>query len=73
MSKSLRGSLILLLASIIWGFAFVAQSEGMETTGPFTFQASRMLLAFVVLLPAAAIIHGVRKKKGMDTHYSIVV
>lgn len=64
----MRGSITLLLASIIWGFAFVAQSEGMETTGPFTFQASRMLLAFVVLLPAAAIIHGVKRKKGIDTH-----
>lgn len=68
MSKQMRGSLILLLASIIWGFAFVAQSEGMETTGPFTFQASRMLLAFLVLLPAAAIIHGVKKKRGIGTH-----
>jgi drug/metabolite transporter (DMT)-like permease len=27
-----------------------------------------MLLAFVVLLPAAAIIHGVKTKKGIDTH-----
>ena len=64
----MRGSIILLLASIIWGFAFVAQSEGMETTGPFTFQASRMLLAFVVLLPASAIIQGVKRKKGIDAH-----
>ena len=60
----MRGSLILLVASVIWGFAFVAQSEGMETTGPFTFQASRMLLAFAVLLPAAALIHIFKKKKG---------
>ena len=63
MSKQLRGSLILLIASIIWGFAFVAQSEGMQSVGPFTFQASRMLLAFVFLLPTAALVHGVRKKK----------
>ena len=63
MSKQLRGSLILLIASVIWGFAFVAQSEGMESVGPFTFQASRMLLAFVVLCPAAAVIHAVSKKK----------
>ena len=63
MSKQLRGSLILLVASVIWGFAFVAQSEGMNSVGPFTFQASRMLLAFVVLCPAAAVVHAVRKKK----------
>lgn len=58
----------MLLASVIWGFAFVAQSEGMATTGPFTFQASRMLLAFLVLLPAAAIIHCVKRKKGIEPH-----
>jgi len=63
MSKQLRGSLILLVASVIWGFAFVAQSEGMNSVGPFTFQASRMLLAFLVLLPAAAVIQAVRKKR----------
>ena len=68
MSKQLRGSLILLIASVIWGFAFVAQSEGMNSVGPFTFQATRMILAFMVLCPAAAIIHGVRKKKGIVPH-----
>lgn len=63
MAKRLRGSLILLVASIIWGFAFVAQIEGMNSVGPFTFQASRMLLAFSVLLPLAAVMHVVRKRK----------
>lgn len=55
MNKNLRGALILLLAAIIWGFAFVAQSEGMENIGAFTFQALRMLLASFVLLPTALI------------------
>ena len=68
MSKQLRGSFVLLLAAIIWGFAFVAQSEGMEHVGPFTFQASRMLLAALVLFPAAALIHAFKKKKGMKPH-----
>ena len=27
----------LLLAAIIWGFAFVAQTVGMDHVGPFTF------------------------------------
>ena len=67
MSKQLRGSLILLVASVIWGFAFVAQSEGMQSVGPFTFQATRMLLAFAVLLPTAAVMHGIRKKKTETT------
>ena len=63
MSKQLRGSLILLIASVIWGFAFVAQSEGMRAVGPFTFQASRMILAFLVLLPVGGVIHLVKKRK----------
>lgn len=63
MSKQLRGSFVLLLAAIIWGFAFVAQSEGMAHVGPFTFQASRMLLAALVLFPAALVIRFVRKKR----------
>ena len=68
MTKQLRGSLILLVASIIWGFAFVAQSEGMNSVGPFTFQASRMLLAALFLFPVAACVHFWRKKRGGVPH-----
>jgi len=62
MNKNLRGALTLLLAAIIWGFAFVAQSVGMENVGAFTFQASRMLLASLVLLPTALIFSKIREK-----------
>ena len=68
MSKQLRGSLILLIASVIWGFAFVAQSAGMNSVGPFTFQMSRMLLAALFLFPVAALIHLVKKRKGGVPH-----
>ena len=40
----LKNSLFLLLAAIIWGIAFVAQSVGMEYVGGFTFSAVRSLL-----------------------------
>jgi len=49
MNKQLRGSLLLLLATVIWGSAFIAQSVGMEHIGPFTFQAIRCLLAVLFL------------------------
>lgn len=39
------GASMLLLASLIWGVAFVAQSKGMDYVGPFTFSATRSLLA----------------------------
>lgn len=51
MSKQLRGSLLLLLATVIWGSAFIAQSVGMELIGPFTFQAVRCGLAVLFLFP----------------------
>lgn len=48
------GGLLLLLASAIWGMAFVAQSAGMEYVRPFTFVCVRFILAGLVLLPFIA-------------------
>jgi len=53
--KALRGSLLLLLGSVIWGAAFAAQRMGMDHVGPFTFSGVRMLLAGIVMIPVAAI------------------
>ena len=47
----LKNSLFLLLAAIIWGIAFVAQSVGMNYVGGFTFNAVRSLIGSVVLVP----------------------
>lgn len=55
MGKQIRGSLLLLLATIIWGSAFIAQSVGMELIGPFTFQAVRCALAVLFLFPVSAL------------------
>ena len=49
-----RHSLLLLLTAAIWGFAFVAQSVGMDYVGPFTFTAVRSVIGGVVLLPFIA-------------------
>ncbi len=51
MKKRLQGSFCLLLTTIIWGSAFVAQSVGADLVGPFTFQAVRCALAVLGLLP----------------------
>lgn len=58
------GNLLLLLAALIWGCAFVAQSMGNEHVGPFTFQASRSLLGAAVLFPFAWLRIGAAKRKG---------
>lgn len=60
--KQLRGSLLLLLGSVIWGAAFAAQRMGMEHTGPFTFTGIRMLLAAAVLTPMV-MVSGRKEKK----------
>jgi drug/metabolite transporter (DMT)-like permease len=39
----------MVLATMIWGVSFVAQSVGMESIGPLTFQTFRCLLAFLFL------------------------
>ena len=51
MKKKLRGSISLLLATIIWGSAFVSQAVGMDHIGPYTFQAIRCGMAVLILLP----------------------
>lgn len=45
----------ILIATIIWGSTFVAQSVGMDYIGPFTFQAVRCLLGAGLLIPVIAI------------------
>jgi drug/metabolite transporter (DMT)-like permease len=47
----MKGNILLLLAAMIWGFAFVAQRVGMEHVGPFTFNAVRFALGSLSLLP----------------------
>ncbi|MDD3409311.1 MAG: DMT family transporter [Eubacteriales bacterium] len=49
--KQLRATLLLLLTALIWGAAFVAQDVAMDSLPPFTFNAARMLLGALVLLP----------------------
>ena len=56
MRKQIRGTLLLLLATIIWGSAFIAQSVGMDLIGPFTFQAVRCGLAVIFLFSVSPLL-----------------
>lgn len=49
--KKLISSLLLILAALIWGVAFVAQSVGMKYIGPYTFSFIRCMIGGMVLLP----------------------
>ena len=48
--EQIKGSVMLLFATLIWGSAFVAQSVGMDHLGPMSFQAVRSLLAVAAMV-----------------------
>ena len=52
MSKSVS-LLSALLCTFIWGTTFIAQDTGMDNIGPFTFNAVRFFVGFIVILPLA--------------------
>lgn len=49
--RKFKGELCLLLASFIWGSAFIFQKMGMDHVGPFTFGFFRFTLGALALLP----------------------
>ena len=51
MKNKLTANLALFLTALIWGLSFVAQREGMEYIGPFTFNAVRSFLGGLSLIP----------------------
>ena len=54
---------MLLATALIWGLAFVAQSDGMNYVGPFTYNAARTLLGGFVLIPAILFLKATDKNK----------
>lgn len=72
MIKKFKGSIMLLMTSLIWGTAFVAQSEGMNYVGPFTYNAMRTLLGGIVLIPVIMLFRFPdRKSGGGKSEYSL--
>ncbi len=60
-SKSWIGILCLLITTIIWGSAFVAQYMGSESLPPIAFTAARSFIGALAVLPVA--LFSVRKEK----------
>ena len=52
MSQS-RANILMLIASLLWGTAFVSQATGMGSIGPFTFSFARFFFATITVLPLA--------------------
>lgn len=56
-----RQNVLPVLAALIWGTAFVAQSVGADYVEPFTFNAARSAIAFVFLLILCLVRRGMQK------------
>jgi len=59
-SRQVRNSLLLVLTAFIWGVAFVAQRQGGDAVGPFSFNGIRSLIGGAVLIPVIFIIDRIK-------------
>ena len=75
MKQKLKGNIILLITAIIWGTAFVAQSEGMNYVEPFTYNAVRTLIGGIVLIPIIAIFQrgGASSENGAKSQKTTII
>lgn len=64
--KTLRGSILLLLAAILFGSTFVAQSIGLDFLGPYSINGFRFLFGAVFLVPVFLIYDKVKSKKEIE-------
>ena len=51
----IQANILMLIATFIWGTAFVSQATGMGAIGPFTFSFARFFLASLTVLPLVII------------------
>lgn len=65
-----KNVIILLLTAIVWGFAFVAQSAGMDYVGPFTFTCIRSWIGGVFLLPCIFLLDRLKSPKEREIQKS---
>lgn len=63
--RNLKGNIMLFLAALIWGLAFVAQSSASETVEPFTFNAVRSYIGAGVLAAFFPVINRQEKELGI--------
>lgn len=62
MSKKLSANLMLLVAALIWGSTFVAQTTASASVEPFTFLFSRSFIGFLVLIPVILIFNAQKNR-----------
>jgi len=56
-NRQLKGSIYLVICSLVWGMAFAAQDNAMDYVEPFTFVFMRSTITFLVLLALTPLIN----------------
>ena len=62
-----------LITTFIWGTAFIAQDTGMDNIGPLTFNSSRFLVGFIIILPFAILIEKNKIKKEIKNNTKLFI
>lgn len=65
--RNTKGTLILVLAALIWGVAFVAQTSAGDSVGAFTFNAARSFVGVIFLVAVIAVRGGKGKQNRKNT------
>ncbi len=65
-SINMKNSLLLILAALIWGIAFVPQKAGGDAIGSFTFNAIRSFLGGIILIPVIFLFGKKNTQKSSD-------
>ena len=65
----IKGTLMLLGAAFFWGTTFVAQLEGMDGLGPFSYAAARYLVGFLSLVAILIYTRRSRAKERRQKNY----
>ncbi len=72
MSRPLA-ALMLLVCTMLWGFAFVAQKSAMDSMGPLTFAGVRYLLGGLLVLPLALWERRRRPTPLSSSHWALII
>lgn len=68
-----RNSCLLILTALIWGVAFVAQSEGGDAVGAYTFNSIRSLIGGLVLIPVIALFSKGKSGNGSQQNHQAAI
>jgi drug/metabolite transporter (DMT)-like permease len=66
-------TLLLLICTMFWGFAFIAQKSAMESMGPLTFAGVRFLVGGLLVLPLALVERRRNAIKLTSTHWLLII